>query len=93
MDHASTIRLYGHYGHAPVQRFATKILYTRARATDGSTMLPPMSPGGGKGLKKPPLAHGYFGFLSKLQAPHHTTNGNARLTYGRFVNITNLHTV
>ena len=33
-----------------VQRFATKTLYTRARATDGSTMLAPMSPGGGKGL-------------------------------------------
>ena len=32
-----------------VQRFATKTLYTRARATDGSTMLAPMSPGGGKG--------------------------------------------
>ena len=28
-----------------VQRFATKTLYTRARATDGSTMLAPMSPG------------------------------------------------
>ena len=27
-----------------VQRFATKTLYTRARATDGSTMLAPMSP-------------------------------------------------
>ena len=26
-----------------VQRFATKTLYTRARATDGSTMLAPMS--------------------------------------------------
>ena len=34
----------------PVQRFATKTLYTRARATDGSTMLAPMSPGAGKGL-------------------------------------------
>mgnify|MGYP007096126000 CR=1 FL=1 len=34
-----------------VQRFATKTLYTRARATDGSTMLAPMSPGAGKGLK------------------------------------------
>ena len=33
-----------------VQRFATKTLYTRARATDGSTMLAPMSPGTGKGL-------------------------------------------
>ena len=33
-----------------VQRFATKTLYTRARATDGSTMLAPMSPGKGKGL-------------------------------------------
>ena len=33
-----------------VQRFATKTLYTRARATDGSTMLAPMSPGGEKGL-------------------------------------------
>ena len=33
-----------------VQRFATKTLYTRARATDGSTMLAPMSPGAGKGL-------------------------------------------
>ena len=33
-----------------VQRFATKTLYTRARATDGSTMLAPMSPGSGKGL-------------------------------------------
>ena len=32
-----------------VQRFATKTLYTRARATDGSTMLEPMSPGAGKG--------------------------------------------
>ena len=31
-----------------VQRFATKTLYTRARATDGSTMLAPMSPGTGK---------------------------------------------
>ena len=28
-----------------VQRLATKTLYTRARATDGSTMLAPMSPG------------------------------------------------
>ena len=36
-----------------VQRFATKTLYTRARATDGSTMLAPMSPGKGKGLKGP----------------------------------------
>ena len=36
-----------------VQRFATKTLYTRARATDGSTMLAPMSPGAGKGLKGP----------------------------------------
>ena len=35
-----------------VQRFATKTLYTRARATDGSTMLAPMSPGAGKGLTK-----------------------------------------
>ena len=34
-----------------VQRFATKTLYTRARATDGSTMLAPMSPGAGKALK------------------------------------------
>ena len=34
-----------------VQRFATKTLYTRARATDGSTMLAPMSLGAGKGLK------------------------------------------
>ena len=34
-----------------VQRFATKTLYTRARATDGSTMLAPMSPGTGKGLR------------------------------------------
>ena len=34
-----------------VQRFATKTLYTRARATDGSTMLAPMSPGAGRGLK------------------------------------------
>ena len=34
-----------------VQRFATKTLYTRARATDGSTMLAPMSPGAGKGLR------------------------------------------
>ena len=33
-----------------VQRFATKTLYTRARATDGSTMLAPMSLGAGKGL-------------------------------------------
>ena len=33
-----------------VQRFATKTLYTRARATDGSTMLAPMRPGAGKGL-------------------------------------------
>ena len=33
-----------------VQRFATKTLYTRARATDGSTMLAPMSPRGGQGL-------------------------------------------
>ena len=33
-----------------VERFAAKTLYTRARATDGSTMLAPMSPGGGKGL-------------------------------------------
>ena len=33
-----------------VQRFATETLYTRARATDGSTMLAPMSPGTGKGL-------------------------------------------
>ena len=33
-----------------VQRFATKTLYTRARATDGSTMLAPMSPGAGKVL-------------------------------------------
>ena len=33
-----------------VQRFATKTLYTRARATDGSTMLAPMSPGKGRGL-------------------------------------------
>ena len=33
-----------------VQRFATKTLYTRARATDGSTMLAPMSPGTGKAL-------------------------------------------
>ena len=33
-----------------VQRFATKTLYTRARATDGSTMLAPMSPGAGKAL-------------------------------------------
>ena len=32
-----------------VQRFATKTLYTRARATDGSTMLAPMSPGAGNG--------------------------------------------
>ena len=42
-----------------VQRFATKTLYTRARATDGSTMLAPMSPGGGRGLgsgEKPPSA-------------------------------------
>ena len=32
-----------------VQRFAakSKTLYTRARATDGSTMLAPMSPGKG----------------------------------------------
>ena len=36
-----------------VQRFATKTLYTRARATDGSTMLAPMSLGAGKGLKGP----------------------------------------
>ena len=34
-----------------VQRFATKTLYTRARATDGSTMLAPMSPGKGRGLR------------------------------------------
>ena len=34
-----------------VQRFATKTLYTRARATDGSTMLAPMSLGAGKGFK------------------------------------------
>ncbi len=35
-----------------VQRFAAKTLYTRARATDGSTMLAPMrmSPGKGKGF-------------------------------------------
>ena len=39
-----------------VQRFATKTLYTRARATDGSTMLAPMSPGAGKG--KPYLFKG-----------------------------------
>ena len=38
-----------------VQRFATKTLYTRARATDGSTMLAPMSPGTGKGLKLLPI--------------------------------------
>ena len=37
-----------------VQRFATKTLYTRARATDGSTMLAPMSLGAGKGLINPP---------------------------------------
>ena len=35
-----------------VQRFATKTLYTRARATDGSTMLAPMSLGAGKGLSE-----------------------------------------
>ena len=37
-----------------VQRFATKTLYTRARATDGSTMLAPMSlgPRGRKGVNK-----------------------------------------
>ena len=38
-----------------VQRFATKTLYTRARATDGSTMLAPMSLGAGKGLIGLPL--------------------------------------
>ena len=37
-----------------VQRFATKTLYTRARATDGSTILAPMSPGKGKGLSGSP---------------------------------------
>ena len=51
----STIRFYDHYGHvtrdSSVQRFPTKTLYTRARATDGSTMLAPMSPGAGKGLR------------------------------------------
>ena len=44
-----------------VQRFATKTLYTRARATDGSTMLAPMSPGAGKGLSN----FGY-GFLTSV---------------------------
>ena len=43
-----------HYGHVDVQCSGllpkSKTLYTRARATDGSTMLAPMSPGGGKGL-------------------------------------------
>ena len=43
-----------------VQRFATKTLYTRARATDGSTMLAPMSPGVGKGLRREEL--GYLSF-------------------------------
>ena len=54
-----------------VQRFATKTLYTRARATDGSTMLAPMSPGKGRGLSnfaesahfsfRSPYPHGIFG--------------------------------
>ena len=43
-----------------VQRFATKTLYTRARATDGSTMLAPMSPGKGKGLNQVALAAGTY---------------------------------
>ena len=44
-----------------VQRFATKTLYTRARATDGSTMLAPMSPGKGRGLIR---------FSLRATAPH-----------------------
>ena len=44
-----------------VQRFATKTLYTRARATDGSTMLAPMSPGKGRGLNnRKQLSAGVF---------------------------------
>ena len=43
--------MYGSTTVTPVQRFATKTLYTRAQATDGSTIvLAPMSPGVGKGL-------------------------------------------
>ena len=42
MDHASTIRFYDHYGHVSAAVCTTKTLYTRVRATDGSTMLEPM---------------------------------------------------
>ena len=48
-----------------VQRFATKTLYTRARATDGSTMLAPMSLGAGKGLKATPLTFEFDSLLHK----------------------------
>ena len=44
-----------------VQQFATKTLYTRARATDGSTMLAPMSLGAGKGLNLQIGCHGQAG--------------------------------
>ena len=51
MDRASTIRFYDHYGHVSAAVCYQNTLYLhRARATDGSTMLAPMSPGGGKGL-------------------------------------------
>ena len=59
-----------------VQRFATKTLYTRARATDGSTMLAPMSPGTGKGLMIIPisiihaLARSLYGQKAVYRASH-----------------------
>ena len=43
--------LWIHYGHVSAAVCCQNTQYTRARATDGSTMLAPMSPGGGKGLK------------------------------------------
>ena len=50
MDRASTIRFYDHYGHVSAAVCYQNTQNTRARATDGSTMLAPMSPGKGRGL-------------------------------------------
>ena len=51
-----------------VQRFATKTLYTRARATGGSTMLAPMSPGAGKGLTPSPTRDPAVGAVQAVGA-------------------------
>ena len=61
-----------------VQRFATKTLYTRARATDGSTMLAPMSPGAGKGLIASTTLHLQCTVSATAYRVHEITSDGAR---------------